>query len=331
MEEYAAGKLRRLVHPRGVSDALGPSSSFHLEDLPEEIQLVVLSLLPLKEAARTSIISRNWRMLWTHFPNLCFDGANDQSTNDDSIKIESAVFIETVNSIIQQHGGIGLNKFSIRCSLRDNSSDHIDRWIRFATASKAKIIDMNLWPKRNNVGPTRNVYRFPLEALDAQDGPFIRSLFLTNVSIEPHLVICGFMRLKKLHLHCVHIIGDLPGLLLNCSSLEDLELITCSGVTDLNIPHQLDKLNHLLIRSNICVQMVEFHVPDLSHFEYQGDVIPIVLHGRPTLEEVTLKFHKALFDRDNNRALSHAITGIPSISTAKVLNVHTQMMEDRPV
>jgi hypothetical protein len=252
----------------------------------------------------------------------------DRSTNDDSVKIQRAVFIETVNSIIQQHSGIGLNKFSIRCNLRDDSSDHIDRWICFATTSKAKIIDMNLWPRRNNVRPTRNVYRFPLDALDAQDGPFVQSLFLTNVSIETNLVICGFRRLKRLHLHCVHIIGDLPGLLINCSSLEDLELIACSGVTDLNIPHQFDKLRRLLI-SNICVQMVEFHVPDLSHFEYRGGVIPIVLHGCPTLEEVTLKFH-ALIENDNNRALSHVITGIPSISTAKVLNVHTEMGEDGP-
>ncbi|CAO2205676.1 unnamed protein product [Urochloa humidicola] len=61
----AADKLRGLEHHRlrGVlSPSTTTSSSFHMEDLPEEIQTVILSLLPLKEAARTSLVSRSWRM-----------------------------------------------------------------------------------------------------------------------------------------------------------------------------------------------------------------------------------------------------------------------------
>lgn len=67
----------------------------------------------------------------------------------------------------------------------------------------------------------------------------------------------------------VQIIGDLTDLLLNCSSLEELELVACSGLIVLNIPHQLDKLRHLIL-SNMNVQMVDFHVPGLAHFEYTG-------------------------------------------------------------
>uniref|UniRef100_A0A0E0LFL7 At1g61320/AtMIF1 LRR domain-containing protein n=1 Tax=Oryza punctata TaxID=4537 RepID=A0A0E0LFL7_ORYPU len=169
----------------------------------------------LKEAASTSIVSRNWRKLWTRYPNLCFDGRNDGPADMDSVKIERVKFIETVNSIIQQHSGIGLNKFSIR-------------WVRFATAPKAKIIDMNLCTERNNKGPTKQVYDFPLEAFGAQDIPFIQCLFLTNVSIKPHLDMCGFKKLRSLHFHCVQIIGDPSGLLFNCSSLEDFEVFACS-------------------------------------------------------------------------------------------------------
>jgi len=144
----------------------------------QEIQLLVLSLLPLKEAARTSILSRSWRKLWTRYPNLCFDYSRDRCTDDDSSKIESAMFIETVNSIIQQHSGIGFNKFSIKCSLWKDHSDHLDRWISFALASKARILDINLWPQRNNVGPTGQVYHFPLEALGAhQEGHLINKSF----------------------------------------------------------------------------------------------------------------------------------------------------------
>jgi hypothetical protein len=108
------------------------------------------------------------------------------------------------------------------CYLQNNCSDHLDKWVYFATALKAKIIDVNLGMQINDIGSTGEVYHFPLEALDGQDGPFIQSLFLSNVSIKPHLNICGFEKLGKLHLHCAQIIGDLQDLLLNCPILEDL-------------------------------------------------------------------------------------------------------------
>jgi hypothetical protein len=267
--------------------------------LLQEIQPLILSLLSLKEAARTSLVSRNWRNLWTQHPNLCFDGSKDGSSDTDSVKIERAKFIDTLNSIFQQHSGIGLNKFRVKFSFQMDS-DTLNRWICFATASKAKIIDVNLWPKGNYVGPTKQVHHFPLEALGAQDRPFNQCLFFTNVSIKPHSNICGFNKLRSLHLHCIQIIGDLSGLLSNCSSLEDLEVIGCSGVADLKIPHQLDKLRHLLI-SNMRVQMVELHVPNIFHFGYKGRAeIPIVLHGCSELQKPTLTFHPTWLDEDND-------------------------------
>lgn len=287
--------------------------------LLQEIQSLLLSLLSLKEAASTSIVSRNWRKLWTRYPNLCFDGSKDGPADMDSVKIERMKFIDTVNSIIQQHSGIGLNKFSIRCNLLKDDSDILDRWIRFATASKAKIIDMNLCTNRNNKGPTKHLYDFPLEAFGDQDIPFIQCLFLNNVSIKPHSDI-GFTKLRSLHLHCVQIIGDLSGLLFNCSSLEDLEVFACLGVTALNIPHQLNKLRHLLI-CNMRIQMLEFHVPGLSHFEYKGTMIPIMLHGCSKLQKATLNFHQTWLEEDNNKVLGHVFHGIPSVSAVEVLNV----------
>ncbi|CAL5008659.1 unnamed protein product [Urochloa decumbens] len=324
----AADKLRGLEHHRGLGDMLRPStttassSSFHMEDLVEDIQTIISSLLPLKEAARTSLVSRSWRMDWRQHPNLCFDATKPRSKDKDCVK--RAKFIETVNSVIQQHSGRGLNEFRIKCGLREESSDHIDGWIRFATAAKAKIIGINLWSSRKHkysgvFGWSRwSLYRFPLDALGAPDGPFIQSLFLSDVSIEPHLDTCGLTKLKRLVLHSVQIVGDIADLLLNCSSLEDLKLIACSGVTALNIPHQLNKLRHLLI-SHIYVQMICFHVTGLAHFEYKGNVIPIVLHGCSKLEKASVKF------KQDDEALDHTFTAIPSISGVKELNMRADM------
>ena len=62
-----------------------------------------------REAVRTSIVSRSWKMLWTFHCNLCFHDLTDpdSDTDDeffaqDSTKIKQAKFIETVDSVIQQ-------------------------------------------------------------------------------------------------------------------------------------------------------------------------------------------------------------------------------------
>ncbi|CAL4935520.1 unnamed protein product [Urochloa decumbens] len=300
-----------------------------MEDLPLEIQPLVMSLLSLKDAARTSLVARNWRKLWTCYPNLCFAGSNDWTTEEDIIKIRRAKFIKTVNSIIQQHNGIDLNKFSIRFGLKKNFVNHLDRWIHFATASKARIIEINLWPKMERREPGIKVYNFPLEALGAQGSPFIVSLFLKDVSIKPRSDIGGFTKLRRLLLHDVEISGDLPGSLKNCFSLEDLELIACTGVAELYVPHQLDKLQYLQI-SRMCVQKIDFHVTGLTHFEYKGSMTYIVLHGCSKLEKVVLSSKSCSFVKDNN-ALVHAFTAIPSISAVKVLHLYSDMKAHPPV
>ncbi|CAM0908750.1 unnamed protein product [Alopecurus aequalis] len=188
----AARKQSRLEHHRSVGD----EPSFRMENLPEEIQPVVMSLLPLKEAVRTSIVSRSWRMLWRFHTNLCFYvpnvldydsdeyDVNDRESIDNFIKTKRDKFIEEVNWVIQRHSGIGINKFSIRCGLRDEDFDHLDRWIAFAASSKAKVIEFDL--KIFNDWPYEEVHHFPLEALDVQGSSFVHFLSLADVSIKPH-------------------------------------------------------------------------------------------------------------------------------------------------
>ena len=104
-EAAAAAKRSRSEHHHGVAD--GPS--FRMEDLPAEVQPVIISLLPLKEAVRTSIVSRSWRMLWTFHCDLCFHGPDDSkfyTADQHSAPIKRANFIEAVNLVIQQHSGL---------------------------------------------------------------------------------------------------------------------------------------------------------------------------------------------------------------------------------
>uniref|UniRef100_A0ACD6A6B0 Uncharacterized protein n=1 Tax=Avena sativa TaxID=4498 RepID=A0ACD6A6B0_AVESA len=285
-----------------------------MEDLPVEIQTAVMSLLPLKEAVRASIVSTSWSTLWTLHVNLCFIGPNDPDFEDDMdyitddqyiddlVKIERAKFIDSVNGIIQRHSGIGINKFSIRCALGLPKEDlgHLHRWIAFAASSKASIIEFDL--KKMHWASKEAVHHFPLEALDVQGNSCLQSLFLADVSIKLHFGICGFGILRRLVLDHVQIFGDFPG------------LFDCPGLANLSVPHKLDKLQHLLIEGRD-VEMIEFHAANLGHFEYKlGRVIPIVLHGCSKLEKATILF---ICDK----GLGNAFTLVPSILPVKILNV----------
>jgi hypothetical protein len=46
-----------------------------LSNLPKEVLLDILSLLPTKDAGRTSLLSKRWEYLWASIPNLVFDGS----------------------------------------------------------------------------------------------------------------------------------------------------------------------------------------------------------------------------------------------------------------
>lgn len=46
------------------------------EELPDEILTTIVSLLPLREAVRTSFISKRWRFIWASHSDLKFDFVN---------------------------------------------------------------------------------------------------------------------------------------------------------------------------------------------------------------------------------------------------------------
>ncbi|KAI4969392.1 hypothetical protein ZWY2020_000306 [Hordeum vulgare] len=324
----------------------GGEPSVRIEDLPTEILHAIVSLLPLKEAVRTSILSTSWKMLWTFHCNLCFYGPNETDhdpstsmprfesygpdafreaideyleTKQAKLKIKRDKFIEDVNCVIQRHSGVGVSKFSIRCGLHKEDFDHLDRWISFAALSRAKIVDFDL---KKNDSPSKEVNQFPLEALIVQgSSSCVESLYLADASIKPHSGIRGVTVLRRLVLETIEISGDFSSFLANCSALEDLEMIRCSGVTNLSIPQQLHKLQHLLI-DGMGVETVESHAADLAHFEYKGKEIPIILHGRSKLEKATIMFQ-------GSNGLARVFTAVPIILRVKMLKVEALIFHEQ--
>lgn len=98
----------------------------------------MLSMLPLKEAQATSVLSRRWRHVWASIVALDFDGAPTMwsfirsFTSSESYDFKSKVddelsrFVPWINSVVKQHNAPCIELFRVRSHLNQEYASSID-------------------------------------------------------------------------------------------------------------------------------------------------------------------------------------------------------------
>ncbi|KAJ4748250.1 F-box/FBD/LRR protein [Rhynchospora pubera] len=81
-------------------------------NLPECIKHKILVYLPIKEAVRTSILSKDWRHTWTAIPDLVIDCNIDPTFNQNNGDKEESMIEKLVNQLFSCHEG-NLHKFRV--------------------------------------------------------------------------------------------------------------------------------------------------------------------------------------------------------------------------
>ncbi|BAT15383.1 Os11g0702800 [Oryza sativa Japonica Group] len=179
-----ADRRRRRRHQElehaAADDDYGGASSYHLP-LPsgfKDLLCKVVSQLTLKEAGKTSILSSRWKDRWTYHSNLCFDHSEFPRYTADR-------FINYVNHVLQQHSFLAVDRFEIRFPLQKQQTKHVDSWVAFASASRAKHFVLDLSPAvHTNHQSEEHMYVFPVDLLDGQNGSPIISLRLGLVCLK---------------------------------------------------------------------------------------------------------------------------------------------------
>ena len=147
----------------------------------QDVVGTILSKLPPKEIVRTSVLSNNWKHIWTVCPKLRFDG-NTMCTEDvTGTQHYTQKFIDNVNGVLKQYSGKVVEELGVKFEFDATLSEHLDDWVNFALSSRTKSLALDLLPAKFGLRPDR--YRFPLELFDGESIFRLQQLQLSFVSL----------------------------------------------------------------------------------------------------------------------------------------------------
>ena len=193
-----------------------------ISNLPGHVIDQILSRLSVREAVRTSLLSRKWRYKWATLPHLVFDNQCYLLSSPDQT-VHKNKLVNIVDHVLLLHNGpIYLFKLSHR-DLQGISD--IDRWILHLTRRSIKEFVLEIWKGQR--------YKMPSCLFSCQH---LIHLELFNCLLKPPLTFKGFKSLKSLDLQHVTLAQDVfENLISSCPLLERLTLMNFDGFTHLNI------------------------------------------------------------------------------------------------
>ncbi|CAA0806853.1 F-box/LRR-repeat protein [Striga hermonthica] len=250
--------------------------------LPDDILLVILSSLPLKEAGRTSVLSSRWRNLWSYTSYLYFD---DHSSMEkiiqvpDSLSVEREKYVRWVDSVLQSHRGFSLKELRICFSLVQSPS--ITKWIEFAFERHIEKLELNL-SDGDYVHDPDETYVFPQELL-----------WENNSSYNPYKSsrLFNYKTIKILSFSCINVSREAIEFFFRyCPLLEQLVVHFSVVLTSLEVCGPSLVLKHLEICKCSYLESLRISAPNLSTL-ILGKIEGLLLEDVPVLRDVYVNFN----------------------------------------
>ncbi|KAG9440867.1 hypothetical protein H6P81_021032 [Aristolochia fimbriata] len=224
-------------------------------NLPRNILEIILIHMPIKDAVRTSVLSRKWRYAWASTPVLEFDVASIRV-----IPQYSAVkrLTRIIDHVLLLHNG-PIEKFKLS-SYFHGYSFHVDKWILFL--SRQGVNNLFLGFEEAKEYP----YIVPSCLFSCEQ---LKELSLSCCELRTPLQFNGFCRLKALDLKDTRFTKEtVESLISSCPLLEELS-----------------------IRFDYRLEHIKLHAPKLKIFYLSGVFDDLSLVGATCLVHACIVLH----------------------------------------
>ncbi|KAK1380455.1 F-box domain-containing protein [Heracleum sosnowskyi] len=301
-----------------------------ISELPQEVLSQMISLLPLKEAVRTSILSKSWISKWTtHLDIVCdiesiIGFLSDEHTYEDFLEIQDKTekFVERVDHIIQQRcKGPKLNSIYISFPLSGKDESQIASWIYDAVAMGVKSIYFDSTGGSDFViDASLGVPTFPFSVLTAFDKACtVQRLWLFSCSLGPLSISDTLASLVNVRFDSVNFTDEqLDAMICNCLFLEKMVLINCPNLVNFKLTSKGSRLRFLDLQGCDGLKYIELYAENLEILEYTGQTDCFSFKHVPKLAEVYLRFYGKKRAECTTFALSRIAAHIPRLETLKI-------------
>ncbi|KAM5579297.1 hypothetical protein ABKV19_009204 [Rosa sericea] len=284
------GKLRK-KQPGGVVNGIEKivESTDHISQLPESVIHHILSLIRCtKGAARTSVLSKRWRDVWTSFSVLTFDQRKFQKPEGVQDKSKNEMFKDFIDRSLQSQleQNLGIRKFELHLTSYDQEMARgMEQWVGLATENNIKELGLHVHTRGNNV------HNFPRNAFASDT---LTRLRLQSCKLETSCAV-KLPHLQKLYLRDCNVDEQrIQHIISSCPLIEDLRLISCTGLKFLQISSLL-KLDRVEVYNCRGLKKIEVKAAKLQTFWYCGKnrtSCKLILSGCESLKRLTLEDKK---------------------------------------
>nr|CAB3476770.1 unnamed protein product [Digitaria exilis] len=288
-----------------------------LGGLPDDLLHTILRGLPLKQAARTSALSRRWARRWLRA--LASSPAIDFTTDRDfALRQPPARAAATVSRCLSLHASHGAPLHAFRVALSfdaDAIAGDVVGWVAAAVARGAMDVEVDLLTPQKKKQGQGDVHASSALFLELPGDVFMAKNSLERLALGGFSLravspsAAGLAGLRSLSLSHADVTDEaVEAMVSSCVALEFLSLKGCNHLTSVRIAGE--KLRVMELVGCLAVRKLQVAAPALESFAFHGELVcfseddeaadAIDFGATPALRDAYL-FHLGFGDYDDYR------------------------------
>ncbi|CAH9110692.1 unnamed protein product [Cuscuta epithymum] len=224
-----------------------------ISNLHESLKQNILMCLPLKDAARTSVLSRKWKDSWTKLPHLKLDETLWQGPNVGDYEFALLKFLKSLFHVVLCHKG-PITKVTLSIP-GIKIYPEIDRLLSILSKRNVEELVLRV---------CNGEYRLPSSFFGCRK---LKHMTLDSCLVHPPCGFTGFRELVSIEMLEVTICSERLASLISCCPL----------------------LEHLKLKGCYTYDALEIHAPRLRSFELLGILESVCFKNTPLLEKVVIR------------------------------------------